>query len=119
MSVHFLALFREDAEHSVLSGACVEYYLREEFDEDFVLLLDLLGSGMVPGDFPIPPSARDVSKLKIAIALWDLCRTRRRELAQFMIEALNYAKPAQLFACSEMVKTAHALIERMKEEKIG
>jgi ubiquitin C-terminal hydrolase len=119
MSVHFLALFREDAERSALSGACVEYYLREEFDEDFSLLLDLLGSGMVPGDFPIPPFARDVSKLKIAIALWNVWETRRRELRQFMASTLSCARPAELFACSEMVKTAQALTERMKEERIA
>jgi ubiquitin C-terminal hydrolase len=117
-SVNLVNIFREYANGSPLVAACVQYYFEANFDENAKLLLEIMGGGLVPAHFVVPEGAKDVSALKFATSLWDIVDWKRQELSTFMLSALEYAKPIQLFRATETVSLACTMLEKYCPERL-
>jgi hypothetical protein len=105
-AVSLLRTFREYANGSQLSAACLEWCFLEDDDESSEAFLELLNEGLVPGEIEIPENVRNVMKLRFANVLWDLWPDKRDALLKFMLNALKIATPFSLFGKSKTVAKA-------------
>ncbi|OHT01021.1 hypothetical protein TRFO_07691 [Tritrichomonas foetus] len=122
-SVHLLFFFKNNANGSSLSGACVEYYLKHSFDQGANLLIEMIKDGLIPGEFEIPEQAENIAKLKFANVLWDALPEKREQLSNYMLSAIRLAKPFKLLShCPTVRKTCDILrtyCNELLEEVVG
>ncbi|OHT12908.1 Clan CA, family C19, ubiquitin hydrolase-like cysteine peptidase [Tritrichomonas foetus] len=110
-TTQILAAFQDKANNTTLSGACIEYYLTSEYDENAEILLNLLQKGLHPAEVNIPSSADCFMQLKFANELWNIWPEKKSELANFMLSAFKHAKPFSLYQNSVTLKQT---IEHLK-----
>ena len=103
--------FKEYANNSPLSGACVEYYFREDEDDGSKLIVKLVEEGLVPCVVSIPENSVDLSKLTLVNALWGVWEYKKDELCEAMFGALKRVRPLRLFVQMPAVKKTLEILE--------
>ena len=99
--------------HSVLSGACVNYYLNSEYDANADLLISLLRKGLEPSDdnVDIPHESDDFLKLRIANELWKCWPDRRSQLSEFILSSFKLARPISLYMNSAILQSSIKILQ--------
>lgn len=117
-AIQILWALQEKANNSLLFGACIEHYLSSDYDENAEILINMLKNGLKPPEVEIPEEAKDFIRLRIVNELWSIWTDKRRELANFMLSAFNFAKPYALFENSDTLKKTIELLKDFCEDEL-
>lgn len=109
--IQLLRVLKDRANHSKLSGACLEKCLSVGHGSSVELMLELIHEGLVPGYVELPEVVTSLAVLRFANALWDRWEDRRDCLAGFMMKCLALAKPWKLFSKSESVSRCYQILK--------
>ncbi|KAK8871097.1 hypothetical protein M9Y10_009010 [Tritrichomonas musculus] len=119
-ATQLLWAFQEKANGSILSGACVEYYLTSDYDENTEILINLLKKEWFkPCNVEIPTQASDFIKLRIANELWNVWPEKRNELSVFMLSAFDHAKPFSFYLNNSSLSTACKILSEFCKDELN
>ena len=99
-ALQFVALFHKQASGSPLFASCVSEALNRPFSDMSNKIIEMVSSGMSPGNFIVPEVTQDPNNIKIATALFqrqleDNCEKQRDNLKNYILFILKNLKPVE------------------------
>lgn len=118
-AVQLIWLFKEDASGSPLFSSCITKYLDSVFNAYSTKLIQLLESGLNPGNFVVPASSKDPLNVQLAVALLKASEWKKDELAGYLLSIFENLHPRSVFMTKPVFKEAAELLSGFCPEKFA
>ena len=116
-SIHLLYFFKNIISSSRLYQSCINYYLRNVYDDnDGETLIRLLNEKILPNEIDVPSAAPSVSNIVIVNSLIE-AGFYNDKILNYLTSALNFAHPFSLYISSKTFKDSLRLLEQYGPER--